>query len=374
MSKWFATASGALDVTGLEFAQNKYEIAALPAFVAEPVFLFGEGAACWRALVESPVDDAVVSESERETLHTLARMGLASTDPQQWPSRVRILERPWLVSPVHELVYALLAKVADQLGIDILFIKGPVLFAQGLRRREHSGDVDCWVREDDVETLAQAMTAWGWTPLYSIFAGTRLPHSLTLRAGDWGCAIDVHFRFPGMTIDSGLALDSMLAEAETARFAGVTVRIPAKTSHAVIQALHAVRPFLGRPAGERENEVAQYALEEAGVEALSAAVRLGADYVLQHVMRLAFPGEDLGAVDATEPVDWRWRLTPQRHARFFAALRLVPWRQRFNVVRRLLWPSAESYRTGFQLPDASWLSVTRMRVKRLWRVVLKDRR
>lgn len=364
MPSWTAVAFGALDLRGTELEEQGFELVVVPVTPGIPVFLMGRGAEVWRALVAGESDRIGAEEDADEVLSALEDMGIASRGAEHH-ARVTTLSTPWLVSAFHELVYALIARVAESEGIDAVFIKGPTLHAQGLRVREHSGDVDCWVRPGDDIRLAEAMRAWGWTPLFSPFTGTGVTHSLTLEAGEWGCAIDVHIRYPGMDIEPAAAFEIALAASEPRIFAGTVCATPRKPLHGVIAALHSVRPFIGSPAGESSIDAAAEALRAAGEESVDFAERVNAVYALEAPLQRAFPEAGLAYPDARPPADWSWRLTASAPRRHLRALLTVPARQRPAVLWRLVWPSAEVLRASGEAPNTSVLRRASARVRRL---------
>ena len=145
---WTAIAAGVLDVHGLPFFEPAAEIMVLPARPAEALCLTSIGASLWRRLVrDGPLEDHRVTPAERELLTEMEQSAIVARDAGH-RARVHRIERPTLSSPFHELVYALVAHVAAQNDIACVFIKGPTLFQQGLRNREHSGDVDLWCAPD----------------------------------------------------------------------------------------------------------------------------------------------------------------------------------------------------------------------------------
>lgn len=337
MPLWIAEAFGALDLRGHELAKQGYDIAVTPTQPGPPVFLMGLGAQTWLQMSHGAITEADLDAEGIEIARGLEEMRIAI---EQRDSDVAIeATAPWLASPIHELVYALLANVARENDIEVVFIKGPTLHAQGLRTREHSGDVDCWVRPGDDLRLAEAMTHWGWTPLLSPFTGTGVTHSLTLRAGAWGCAIDVHSRFPGMTVPSLEAFEFVVARSEERVFAGVPCRTPDRATHSIIGALHAMRPTVGMIPTDADARIAADMLRAGGPEVPTLVSELGAGYALAAPLRQAFPGEAIGGIDATPPEDWEWRMTSSAPRRHLKALATVPLRQRPMVVARLLWQS-----------------------------------
>lgn len=343
MSSWVAVCFGALAVPEEQVAGAGYEYVVTPVIPAEPRLLFGDGAALWRRLLSGPIDDADLSPGERHIVHEMDELGLASSDPTH-PARIGSVSNPWLVSAHHELVYALLAHVAALHEIDIVFIKGPTLFAQGLRTRAHSGDVDCWVRMGDESRLALAMAPWGWVPAFSAFTGTRVLHSLTLRAGPWGCAIDVHSWFPGMTLEPQHAFDLALRSSEERSFASRSVKTPAIGLHAVMAALHEMRPIEGRPASDAQLSEASRTLGIAGGPAADAVRRVGAQHALKDALPSAFPDEEFDLKSAAIPADWAWRLQSTQLGVYKEALKLIPWQERPRVLFRIIWPSKDTLR------------------------------
>lgn len=361
-NSWVAIAAGALDVRDHEFGtQAGGGLLLTPLVPGAPLLLHGTGETLWRRLAIEPIPDGDLTDDDRQTVREMEEMGLASREVDH-PSRITRIDRPWMLSPLHELVYALLAHVCAQNGIDVVFIKGPTLHAQGLRERAHSGDVDCWVRPRDDLRLARAMQPWGWTPALSAFSGTDVLHSLTLRAGLWGSAIDVHSWFPGMAMDAAVAFAVVHDTAEHRQFASVSVRTPEPAMHAVISALHEVRPFQGSPAGPSQIESASATLAKAGRPVVDAAQSAHAEYALHAALHEAFPDHVLDVTSLPVPKDWAWRLSTSPRRVYIEALKLIPLKDRPRVIFRVLWPTAESLHAG---PAADGVSSTRqIRIRR----------
>jgi hypothetical protein len=361
---WIAVGFGALDVRGDDSVGGQYEVLVTPAMPGTPLFLFGEGAALWRRLVRGPISEEALSAEERTMILEMAEAGIASTE-ENHPARMRALREPWLLSPFHELVYALLSKVAAANSVDIIFIKGPTLHAQGLRDREHSGDVDCWVRPGSEVSLAKAMSEWGWSPAFSAFTGTPVLHSLTLRAGQWGSAVDVHSWFPGMAIDPQSAFERVCDMSEQREFAGVVVRTPRRSVHAVISALHDVRPVLGREAGSAQNERAAETIARAGEEVVATSRLLASDYALSEALQLAFPHRPIDVTGAAVPRDWLWRSQSSPRRAYVEALKLIPPHERPKVLLRVIWPTPQSLRAGPLGAGSPGVPIWRLRLRRL---------
>ena len=135
---------GALDLREAAFVDADADCAVTPVLPGEPVILTTAAGELWRKLVARPVEDSDLGPDDRSLAREFADYGIASSNLAH-PHRTTTLGRPWLSSPTHELVYALIATVAADADIPLVFIKGPMQHAQGIREREHSGDVDIWV-------------------------------------------------------------------------------------------------------------------------------------------------------------------------------------------------------------------------------------
>ncbi|MFT4050811.1 MAG: hypothetical protein QM677_01025 [Microbacterium sp.] len=272
----------------------------------------------------------------------MADAGLAATRHDH-PARVHEIAAPWLVSPMHELVYALVQSVARERGISLVFIKGPVLHRQGLRLREHSGDVDLWVEPGSEHALADALAPWGWTAVPFDFASV-MYHSVTLVPPEWGCEIDVHYRYPGVGAAPHEAFSVLCATAETHEFGGVRVLAPSRTLGAIISALHAVRPDPKWRRGENSRATAVLTLRRVGEGCIADAERWGALAALADLVAEAFPDvllpKDLGPL----PDDWIRRQASSAFAYHVAVLRSLPWRERPRAMLRAIWPSARAAR------------------------------
>ncbi|OZB80742.1 nucleotidyltransferase family protein [Microbacterium sp. 13-71-7] len=364
MTDWAATAYGALDLRTHELADQGFELIVIPTRAGEPRFLFGAGAALWRRLVDGSVTSRVGQEPATQAmLLEMAEAGFASRSPSE-NSVVAHLSGPWMSSPLHELVYALVEHVARENSIDVVFIKGPLLYAQGLRVREHSGDVDCWTRPKDAGRLSSALEAWGWAPLHVPFEGTMVSHSITMQSDSWGCEIDIHTRFPGIAAAPVDAFEEVLAATDQRQYAGVEVNVPTVPLHAVIASLHLLRP-LGGDVQETDIEEASRILRAGGPDTIGLTRSLNAGYVLARPLAMAFPEADTSMLDATVPEDWAWRSADSVFSGQWKALSLVPWRQRIRVAFRLLWPSRARLRSSYTDAGTTWREMTAFRILRL---------
>lgn len=334
--QWVATARAALEVTGSSLFAEGAEILVVPVLPSEPLALYGDGATIWRRLVNGPIADSDLSEAERTVVDEMSTVGLCSTDIAH-ESRVREIREPWMSSPLHELVYGLVQSIASSRDVGLVFIKGPTLHAQGLRSREHSGDVDVWSDPDQIEQLVDALEGWGWSAVPFDFAEPTY-HSVTLKPPAWACEIDLHFRFPGIGVSDDRAFERLLSGAEVRTFAGVSGNVPDPSMHALIFALHLLRPTPGAHVPPAAVDGAIRAVQKAGAVTIQAAIDLGTVDVLRPVLESAFPEERLPADGGGIPLDWQWRTEPNRARYHLAVLRSLPWRERPSALRRIIWP------------------------------------
>lgn len=336
--RWVAISYGALDVSGVEGFPGA-ELLVTPTLPTIPLALPVGGAQLWRRLVEGPVADSDLSADERVVVREMAAAGLASDDVDH-PHRHHSVEVPWLSSPMHELVYALVQRVADEVGVPVVFIKGPMLHRQGLRKRKHSGDVDVWAQPDRIPALVEALEPWGGELQPDPWGDLPINHSLTVGPiAGWGCEIDVHRRLPGLALSDGDAFQTVRAHSEPATFAGVRVAVPRRELNAALSALHTMRPEVGigtKPGAEAE---AVAVLRSGGPGALRAVREIDALRALQAVLPQAFPDESVDG--GGEPRDWYWRGEPDKAHSYFVALKQVPWHRRPAIVFRLVWPKSD---------------------------------
>ncbi|MDD0857185.1 nucleotidyltransferase family protein [Arthrobacter alpinus] len=140
------------------------------------------------------------------------------------------------------LLHAQLAFLARENGLRCLFIKGPAVFAQGLREPRQSSDVDIWLEQEAINKLAGDLYKLGWKnrptdPYASPFSS----HSLTLYSPNWPCDIDIHSRIPGMEASSQDAFESVWVGRENHIMAGIPLSIPSTEASRLILALHSLR-------------------------------------------------------------------------------------------------------------------------------------
>ncbi|WP_141367412.1 nucleotidyltransferase family protein [Glutamicibacter uratoxydans] len=338
MRTWNAVSFGALDMREWDGPFAHVDFIVLPIYpLAEPLGLVGPPAVLWQRLLEGQVSEEHLSSEELELILDFEHVGIATSSGKHSNHIVDVCT-PWLSSPLHELVYALVQSIASDAKIDVIFVKGPILRSQGLRTRFHSGDVDVWVRPSQLECLVKLMEPWGWKVQPGIWQGTKVNHSTTLSPDRWGCELDIHEHFPGVALDSEEAFDRFATSLTKHEFASVDVEVPSMECHAIIQSLHVLRPNFGTTGTSDRVLVARDTLMTAGAETIRLARELGASAVLHEPLSMAFPEHEFSQPEAL-PDNWVWRGKKNRVFAYCYALRMVPLRMRPLILFRFIFPS-----------------------------------
>lgn len=365
--EWVAVAFGALDISQLDGAAA--ELMLLPIYpLDEPLGLAAAPADLWRRLLDGPVLETDVTAEDRILLQEYAAVGIASTDPES-PHRVRDLKPPWLQSPMHELVNALIVSLARSRGIELFVMKGPILHKQGLRRREHSGDVDIWVPERDIALLKSALAEWGWNEERDLWELYGLGHSVTLRPSIWGCEIDVHRRMAGISVDDMSAFETLRRWETSETFAGIQVPVLLPAANAVLMSLHSLRPEPGHEMGVAALQSAVAALRTGGSATVEVAESIGAFDALQSAFVQAFPEEQFREVFLTKFQQWGLHSARSRAQMYLWAARGLPLGKRMRFLWWAFWPSEKFVEGSDRFAGAGSDTMAKARIRRIARGV-----
>ena len=369
MSQWCAVAYGALDLTSQVENVEGTACAVTAIYPAEPILLTGEVANLWLRLINGPVADGDLSVEQRNQIREFHDFGIASPNLDH-PARVHKVAPPWLESFQHELVYALIASLAREAGIDAVFIKGPFLKVQGLRTRAHSADVDVLVDPQHVEHLAEIVSSWGWTSRPAVLEGTRIRHSITLAPSSWGCEVDIHWRMPGYAKPDNEAFALIHGRSESHDTASVSIAVPDAPTNAVLGALHALRPRYTDRTQLHLVHIARSFIASGGEQTVPIAQQLQADLVLYEVLSTEFPGAVPRPTYAV-PQNWQWRSKQGQFRSYMSALKQIPWVERPAVTWRLVWPPPHFFTTSGEVKEPTRVNIFKARVNRLWRGLVK---
>ena len=173
------------------------------------------------------------------------------------------------------LAHAVVQKLSDDGGIDVLHIKGPAVLP-GLRPAGRlSSDVDVLVRPSHLPRLVDALEAVHFEQRTGFATGSVFAHAANWWHDDWGW-VDVHVRWPGVTIDSEKAFAVFARERMARSIAHWDCPVPGRTAQRLILILHEARSG-GVPDVEHTWGAATED-ERAAVRALAA--ELGAEVAL----------------------------------------------------------------------------------------------
>src|SRR5690606_30132443 len=114
----------------------------------------------------------------------------------------------------------------------------------------------------------------------------------------------VHFRFPGVAREPGAAFDTLLTGSVMSSFAGRRASVPAIPAHAVLFALHQLRPEPGESIPKNRRDQVVCALQRAGEGTVQIALALHALAPIVNELRLALPAAELPSDIGPMARDW----------------------------------------------------------------------
>ena len=249
------------------------------------------------------------------------------------------------------LAHPLVARLADDEGARILFIKGPTAVALGVRPDRPSTDVDVIADRAGFVALCAALEGSGWQRRNTVTglrhaADLAFEHSAHFIHPEWPCDLDVHFSFPGFLAPEAEVFESLWEARTTVEVAGRAVPTPSAAGQALVVALHALR--------DPDKSSSQQDLAQ-----LEAAVATWPPHAVAQLADLAVATgasdsagsflEDVGAAVATDDpryaarlADWRARQQGfGRSTMWLVELRRSPWKERPGALRRALLPPRE---------------------------------
>jgi len=276
------------------------------------------------------------------------------------------------------LVAALVCRLADDLGIRALVIKGLSLAHHGLRTDRVSADVDVLVEPTRFEELLAAILGVGWT-LRPTSTGDRLMirHSVTLLHRAWPNDIDLHSTFPGLLAGPGAAFEELWRHRTRVVLGGVPCWIPDRASALVIWGLHSLRGNVRQP--RHDAELDQLTAVLPGLSAreredlAERVVGLGADLPLREVPEFAgITGDRHGIADEVALAEWRSKVaTAKEVSPWLQVLRETPPLRRPCVLWQAVWPSREDLLVLDPSARDTVLGRGQARVRRFGRVIAR---
>lgn len=245
-----------------------------------------------------------------------------------------------------ELGHAWVQAVADARGIRVLFIKGPGLHRQGLRRKRVSADVDVLVEPARFAELCEAIRDSGWRTRPENFISQRTTlHSEALLRQGWPCDLDLHGFYPGFLAAPDDVFEALWARHERMTFASADCNVPDRVSGMLILALHSLRSAKIEPrhGDELEQLMRVPFSDRERADAAALALATGCAATLQSVLvRLGIAVEPPAAEFASAELrEWRERVAAGSYGAYFwlYAWRHADGRDRFSIVWRAFWPT-----------------------------------
>lgn len=142
------------------------------------------------------------------------------------------------------LAHAVVQKLADDAGIDLLHLKGPAVLP-GLRAPgKQSSDVDVLVRPSHLERLVDALESVGFEQRTDFATGSVFAHAANWWHDDWGW-VDVHHTWPGVMVGAEEAYDVLSRNQVVHQIAHRDCLVPSRTAQRLILVLHAARSATG---------------------------------------------------------------------------------------------------------------------------------
>lgn len=279
-------------------------------------------------------------------------------------------------SETRDVLAAMVSRVADDSGIDLLLIKGASVSHHGLRTPRSWGDVDVLVRPGTEPKLRRILESYGWivpnepSPRPLPIA----PHALTLAHPRWHTEIDVHHHVPGCYGDPAVVFDLFWADRTVIESAHQPVRTTGLHATALVAGLNLMRgpeqPWTRSETTEWIEAVTAWAPEDKRALAKLAAAAGAADTLATLLDRIGAPSIGRGTTAVVDLADWHDRVSTSRGDGYewALALRRAPLRRKPAIALQALLFDADAYTSG--LPQPTGLKRLRLLAQRLpqaWR-------
>jgi len=244
-----------------------------------------------------------------------------------------------------DLGYAVAARAAEDVGVRLLAIKGPVLATQGLRSPSPSVDIDVLVDPAGFDRVRARLEEVGWHDdgVYDT-PGIVPLHSVNHRHPSWPCELDVHHWFPGFLADPAEVFEVLWERRTTAVLAHVELGTPDPVAHAALAALHYLRDSAtqwGRTKVEDlATRVAEWDPDRLRDLGELAAATGAVDSLRPFLHRVGAPVLAPTRPLAISPEDWRMRSDAETRdvLPWLVELGRLPWHRRPAFLARALWP------------------------------------
>ncbi|HEX6366637.1 MAG TPA: nucleotidyltransferase family protein, partial [Agromyces sp.] len=179
------------------------------------------------------------------------------------------------------LGHAAVQYLADEIGVDLLHIKGAAVDPSLRPSEMHGTDVDVIVRPEHFARLDRALRAHGWRMHTSFFSGSPFGHAQTYLHDVWGY-IDVHRFFPGVRLPPHAAFERLWRDRRSVEIAGIGCPVPGIAAQSLLLILNVARARGANPSDldsawrraspERRHEIEELVAELDAPVGFAAAV------------------------------------------------------------------------------------------------------
>ncbi|GAA2168157.1 putative nucleotidyltransferase-like protein [Humibacillus xanthopallidus] len=138
------------------------------------------------------------------------------------------------------LAHATVQAIAEEVGADILHIKGPAVDPALRPEGRASADADVLVHPAHLKRLLAGLERHGWQQVTTLRSGGLVEHSTNWYHGELG-QVDVHLRFPGIQVTPEQAFDLLWKDRGVQEVAHRACVVPRLAAQRLVLLLHAAR-------------------------------------------------------------------------------------------------------------------------------------
>jgi CDP-glycerol glycerophosphotransferase (TagB/SpsB family) len=271
------------------------------------------------------------------------------------------------------LAHALVHRIARDVDVRVLFIKGPAAVAQGLRSSGTSADVDALVDPSRLERLRTRLAELGWVDPHPYSTPTAADYSRTHRHPSWPCELDLHVTFPGLYADRQAVFERLWARRAAVDVAGLQLPCPDVQAHTLVLALNSLRDGHSAAKTVALEALAERVTATFGSEALTELGELAggvgaSDTSAPFLAMVGAPNEGLGSTSEADLQAWRLRTQPAwRVATWLRGVRQQPLRSRPSYLWRAVVLSEAELRSAHPELPPGRKALARARWRRIKR-------
>ena len=138
------------------------------------------------------------------------------------------------------LTHAALQRLANEIDVDLLHVKGPATDASLRAGAHYSTDADVLVRPSHVDRFTTALQKTGWSLFSGFEEGSPFGHAANYTHPSWSFA-DVHRQLPGPRATPDAVFDRLWRDRLTAEIAHYPCTVLPLAGQVLMQAMHTAR-------------------------------------------------------------------------------------------------------------------------------------